>query len=100
MDFSAIFLLRDSLFWLVEQTTPYLSHRSCLYKESSVCSVAPAVYCAIPPFDFAHSFSLCCACFSHYVKLDESIESLGSTFSIGRHVKGSHSQSPLLSLSR
>lgn len=99
MDSTAIFLLCDSLFWLVEQTTPYLFHRSCLYKESSVCSVAPAVYCARAPFDFALSFSLCRACFSHYVKVDESTECLGFTYSIDRHVKGSRSQSPLLSLS-
>lgn len=79
MDFSAIFLQWDSLFWLAEQTTPYLSHRSCLYKESSVCSVAPAVYFAIAQFDFALSFSLTRACFfffCHNVKVYESIESL------------------------
>lgn len=72
VDFTAIFLLWDSLslFWgeLAVQTTPYLFHGSCLYKESSVCCAGPAVYCAIRSFDFAPSFSLGCACFSHYVK--------------------------------
>lgn len=74
----------------------HIFHGSCLYKERSVCCVAPAVNCATALFDFALSFSLCRACFSHYVKVLGSIESLGFTFSIGRHVKGSHSRSPLL----
>lgn len=72
---ASFFFCGRAFFWLVEQTTPRLFHRFCLYRESALCSVSPAVYCAITLFDFAHSFCLCCACFSHYVKLHECTES-------------------------
>lgn len=95
VDFSAIFLMWDSLFWPVEQTTPYLLHWSCLYKEKlclQCCS--SCLLCKSCVRFCSQFFSLCRACFSLYVEVDH----LSFTFSIGRHVKGSCSQSPLLSL--
>lgn len=77
---ASFFFCGRAFFWLVEQTTPRLFHRFCLYRESALCSVSPAVYCAITLFDFAHSFCLCCACFSHYVKLHECTEDSVLTF--------------------
>lgn len=58
----------------------------------SVCSRPPALYCALTALDFAHSVSLLVR--SHYVELDESVESRALTFCIGRHVNTSHSHPP------